>query len=324
MQADPEKILGQFFEEIARAETRQEAEKLRIKYLGRRGGILPKLTKEIPSLPILQRAGLGTKIREVRDKIEKTLENRLKNLTEDTKETPIDVTTPGEKPETGSLHPLTQVIEEVKEIFHYLGFGWTDGPEVETDVYNFQKLNIPPDHPARDIQQTYYLDESRLLRTHTSNMQIRFLEKHGAPTKMLFPGRCYRRDMPDATHLPSFYQIEGLLVDKTANMRQLLGSLDFFAKAFFGEKTKIRVYGHYFPYTEPSIEVEVLRPEKGWVEILGAGMVHPNVLKNANVDPDKYRGWAFGMGPDRLAMIKFGIEDIRVLYKGEIQMLKQF
>ena len=321
---DLNKILSQFNKESHQAQSEKEIEALRIKYLGRKTGILPKLTERIPRLPVAQRKGVGTEIRKLRSQIEDVLYEKAKGKNESAKPSAEDISVPGSKIETGSLHPMTLVIEEVKNIFHFLGFTWDDGPEVESDIYNFQKLNMPPNHPARDVQQTYYINEKIILRTHTSNMQVRYLEKNKPPVRVLFPGRAYRRDMPDATHLPSFYQIEGLLVDNKSSLTDLLGSLDYFAKAYFGKKSKIRVYGHNFPYTEPSIEVEVYHPSKGWIEILGAGMVHPNVLRNAGVDPQKFRGWAFGMGPDRLLMLKYEIADIRTLYNNDIRFLNQF
>ncbi|HEX7456038.1 MAG TPA: phenylalanine--tRNA ligase subunit alpha [Candidatus Nanoarchaeia archaeon] len=324
MKTELEKLLINFKKEIEKIERLEDTETLRVKYLGRKSGLLQKITAQIPKLPTSQRSGIGTMINEIRAQIEHILEEKSAKRKVSGEETYVDVSTPGKKFETGSLHPITLVIEEIKEIFYYLGFTWTDGPEVESDLYNFQKLNMPPDHPARDAQQTYYIDSETLLRTHTSNMQVRFLENHKPPIRVLFPGRCYRRDMPDTTHLPSFYQIEGLLVDDRSKMTDLLGSLDFFAKRFFGKKTKIRVYGHHFPYTEPSIEVEVHHPKKGWIEILGAGMVHPDVLRNGRLDPGKYRGWAFGMGPDRLAMLKYGINNIRILYNNDLRFLNQF
>jgi len=321
---DLSKLLEGSLKEIRQAKDKPELEALRIKYLGRSKGILQRITKEIPSLPVGQRAGIGTKIRRTREKIEGALETAKPSFETAKSGATIDITAPGTKIETGSLHPLTKVIDEIKEIFHYLGFTWIDGPEAESDVYNFQKLNMPPEHPARDVQQTYYIDNDTLLRTHTSSMQVRYMENHKPPIRVLFPGRCYRRDMPDSTHLPSFYQVEGLLIDTQTSLTELLGSLEFFAKQFFGAKTKTRVYGHYFPYTEPSIEIEVYYPKRGWLEILGAGMVHPSVLRNGGINPDKYQGWAFGMGPDRLAMLKYGISDIRILYDNDLRFLNQF
>lgn len=321
---DLDKILLGFRAESQKIKGRDQVEELRIKYLGRKVGILPKITEKIPQLPQAQRSGVGTQVKKIRAEIEDTLTKKISVGVTDHKSFPQDVTIPGQQKDIGSLHPITQVIEEVKDIFHSLGFSWVDGPEVESDEYNFQKLNMPPDHPARDTQQTYYIDDKTLLRTHTSNIQVRYLEKNKPPVRVLAPGRAYRRDMPDATHLPFFYQIEGLLVDDRSSMTELLGSLDFFVKRFFGKNTKTRVYGHNFPYTEPSIEIEVHHPKKGWMEILGAGMVHPKVLQNAQIDPKKYRGWAFGMGPDRLVMLKYGIDDLRVLYDNSIGFLNQF
>ena len=339
MTFDLEDIAKKALEEVDSSKGKEEPAKLRIKYFGRKSGILPKITQEIPNLSAEERAGVGTKIKEVRSKIEQALaaKEQSNSLTKTTEAT--DITTPGKKIEVGTLHPLTKVLNEVKEIFHYLGFTFVEGPEVDIDLYNFQKLNMPPNHPARDVQQTYYIskrnnrrdlreddyiDNELLLRTHTSNMQVRYLENHKPPVRVLFPGRCYRRDMPDATHFPSFYQVEGLAVDKTISMTDLLGSLDFFVRSFFGEKTKMRAYGHHFPYTEPSIEIEIHHPTKGWLEILGAGMVHPAVLNNGGVDLAKYRGFAFGMGVERLAMLKYGIDDIRILFENDLRFLNQF
>ena len=320
-----EEIIKDSLKEISQAKDKDSLEELRVKYLGRKNGLLTEVTKKIPSLSKSKKSGIGTKIKEAQTKITNSLDFKIREIAFSTPvREKIDVTIPGRKVNIGALHPLTLVIEEVKEIFHYLGFGWTDGPEVENDVYNFQKLNIPPDHPARDVQQTYYISDDLLLRTHTSSMQVRYLEKHKPPIRVLFPGRVYRRDMPDATHYPAFFQIEGLLVGDSVKMTDLLGILDFFAKNFFGKGSKIRVYGHHFPYTEPSIEVEVYYPRKGWLEILGAGMVHPNVLKEGGVNPLKYSGWAFGVGADRLAMIKYDIDDIRTLFSNDLRFLKQF
>jgi len=308
-----------------------ELETLRIKYLGRKQGIITELFKEIPSLSLAQKKKLVPQLNKLKNEVESLLANAVVESRQEAKIKKVsnsvsdsDPTVPGIKPQVGHEHPTIKVINEIKEIFHYLGFGWQDGPEVEFDLYNFQKLRLHKDHPARDTQQTYYLSEETLLRTQTSNMQIRYMEAHKPPIRMLFPGRVYRREQIDATHLPSFYQVEGLLVDDKTTMTDLIGSLDFFARKLFGEKTKIRVYGHHFPYTEPSIEIEVLHSSGRWLEILGAGMIHPEVLKNCGIDPKKYRGWAFGMGPERIAMLKYGIEDIRLFYSGEMAFLGEF
>lgn len=326
-------IEQQFKEEVQKIDSSGALENLRIKYLGRKSGIVTELLAEIPKLPLAERKKLAPEI----IKLKKTLGEVLSKIilktkdgrpaqstTEDQFDWEIDPSLVLGKSQAGHPHPTQLVIHEIKEIFHYLGFGWQDGPEVELDIYNFQKLRLHKDHPARDTQQTYYLSEDILLRTQTSSMQIRYMESHKPPLRMLFPGRVYRREQIDATHLPAFYQIEGLLVDQTTNLTELLGTLDFFAKKMFGSGTKTRIYGHHFPYTEPSIEVEVLFEGRKWLEIMGAGMVHPEVLKNCGIDPKKYRGWAFGMGPERIAMIKYGIEDIRLFYSNNLNFLEQF
>src|SRR3990167_10533546 len=211
MRIDLDKILSNFYEEARNVETPKDVDRLRVKYLGRRGGLLVKITQEIPNLPVSKRRGIGSKVAQVRAAIEASLTDKTGSESRKI-ESYIDVTTPGKKTEVGSLHPLTLVIEEVKEIFHYLGFSWAEGPEVESDLYNFQKLNIPRDHPARDVQQTYYISSDLLLRTHTSNMQVRYMLENKPPIRVLFPGRVFRREMPDATHYPAFFQIEGLMV----------------------------------------------------------------------------------------------------------------
>jgi phenylalanyl-tRNA synthetase alpha chain len=323
MVLDIKNVETKALKEISQSKSNKSLESLRIKYLGRKSGVLPKITRQISKFPKEQRDGVGTEINNLKAKLESLLTQKT-NPEIATKETGFDITTPGKQIDTGSVHPITMVMDTVKEIFHSLGFSWIDGPEVELDAYNFQKLNMPPNHPARDVQQTYYIDRELLLRTHTSSMQVRYMENHKPPIRVLFPGRCYRRDMPDSTHLPSFYQIEGLLVDDVSQMSDLVGTLDYFVKSFFGKNTKTRVYGHHFAYTEPSIEMEVYYPGKGWLEVLGAGMVNPIVLKNGHIDPNKFRGWAFGMGPDRLALLKYGIGDIRILYNNDIRFLSQF
>jgi phenylalanyl-tRNA synthetase alpha chain len=314
--------------EIESVNTPKEVENLRIKYLGRKSGQLTLLLKKIPTLKIEERKTVGQLANEVKRSVEEALgakESQLNQGRVEVKKAWLDVTAPAILPSVGHPHPLTKVIEEAKDIFRYLGFTSVEGPEAESDEYNFQKLLLHKDHPARDVQSTYYLSEEILLRTQTSPMQIRYMETHRPPIRIISPGRVYRRDAIDATHLPGFYQMEGLLVDQQASLSDLIGVLNFFVKRIFGEKTKMRVYGHHFPYTEPSIEAEVYHEKLGrWIEILGAGMVHPEVLRNVNLDPDQFRGWAFGMGPDRLAMIKYGIDDMRLFYNGDLRFLKQF
>lgn len=321
--------------EVDRSQNQAEIEEIRIRYLGRKQGLITNLFSEIPTLSIEKKRKLVPLINGLKVEAEKLLKKASKESGASNQKQIgttalkpdiylLDPTIPAGKTEIGHKHPTLKIIDEIKEIFHYLGFGWTDGPEVELDLYNFQKLRLHKDHPARDTQQTYYINEEVLLRTQTSSMQVRYMEGHKPPMRMLFPGRVYRREQLDATHLPAFYQIEGLLVDKKTTMTDLIGVLDFFAKKMFGAQTKIRIYGHHFPYTEPSIEVEVLAKNGKWLEILGAGMVHPEVLKNCGIDPKIYRGFAFGMGPERIAMLKYGIEDIRLFYSNDMNFLEQF
>ena len=320
---------------LNRVKSKEEFENLRIHYFGRKKGILTQLASDLPNLSDKEKRKWGPKFNQLKQDLSSLFEKKEKSLLlieekhKDKKKVlhdnlPFDPTVPGRKLAVGHIHPLTQIIDEVKDIFHYLGFSWVDGPEVETDEYNFQKLLIHKDHPSRDVQQTYYINDELLLRTHTSPMQIRYMEKHSPPIRIISPGRAYRRDMPDATHLPDFLQIEGLLIDEKTALTDLLGVLDFFVKRLFGPKSKVRFYGHNFPYTEPSVEVEVYHKKRGWIEILGSGMVHPDVLRNGGIDPEKYIGWAFGMGPDRLAMLRYGIDDIRLLYSGDLRFLEQF
>lgn len=324
------KIEQDFKTQHKKATTAEELEELKIRYLGRKQGLIQKLYSEIPQLSLDKKKSLVPELNSLKQEMESVLSHRKPTTKQvsDAKDVSdfykIDPTSPGLTPNIGHPHPTIQIIDEIKEIFAYLGFDWMDGPEVEFDSYNFQKLRLHKDHPARDTQQTYYISDDVLLRTQTSSMQIRYMEEHKPPLRMLFPGRVYRREQLDATHLPAFYQIEGLLVSAETKMTDLIGVLDYFAKKMFGDKTKVRFYGHHFPYTEPSIEVEVLYKNGKWLEILGAGMVHPEVLKNCNIDPKKYRGWAFGMGPERIAMLKYGIEDIRLFYSNDRRFLDQF
>lgn len=321
--------------QLGKTKSPDEVEKIRIEYLGRKNGLVMELFSQIPKLSLNQKRTLVPLLNQFRLKVESLIASQNTgskasnlpkiNLTSENRDIyTLDPTIPAPKTQIGRSHPTLKIIDEIKEIFHYLGFSWEDGPEIEFDSYNFQKLRLHKDHPARDTQQTYYIDEEVLLRTQTSSMQIRYMEKHNPPLRMLFPGRVYRREQIDATHLPAFYQLEGLLVDKKTTMTELIGVLDFFVKKMFGPETKTRIYGHHFPYTEPSIEVEVLHKNGKWLEILGAGMVHPEVLKNCQIDPKIYRGWAFGMGPERIAMLKYGIEDIRLFYANELTFLEQF
>ena len=246
----------------------------------------------------------------------------------------IDVTAPGAHYPDGHLHPVTLIYKELFEIGKSLGFSIATGPEVENDWYNFEALNFPPDHPARDTQDSFFFTDSVLLRTHTSPVQVRYMEKHQPPIRIIVPGRTYRRDS-DATHTPMFHQLEGLLIDEKTNVAELKGTLEAFVRGIFGQDRNIRLRPHFFPFTEPSFEVDISCglcggkgcrscKNSGWLEVLGAGMVHPNVLRSGGIDPEKYQGFAFGMGIERLAMLKYGVDDMRMLYEGDLRLVEQF
>jgi len=236
---------------------------------------------------------------------------------------PLDVSLPGRGRAAGSLHPITLALQEIESVFTRMGYKVVEGPEVEHDFYNFEALNIPRDHPARDIQDTLYLGGDWLLRTHTSPVQIRTMQAQEPPLAIIVPGRVYRRDTPDATHTPSFVQCEGLVVDKNITMADLKGTLDHFAKALFGSQTKTRLRPGYFPFTEPSAEMDA-NSGSGWIEMLGCGMVHPAVFEAVGYDPEVWQGFAFGMGVDRIAALRYGIEDIRIFYENDTRFLRQF
>ncbi|MBD9158439.1 MAG: phenylalanine--tRNA ligase subunit alpha [Clostridiales bacterium] len=334
-----EEIKKQSIKEIENCTTQKELNELKVKYLGKKGELTTVL-RGMGALAPEERPIIGGLVNQVRDKLnelftekeenfkKKELEKRL--LTEK-----IDITEPSKKIELGSLHPITQIIKEVEEIFLGMGYKIADGPEVEKAIYNFDKLNTPPDHPARDIQDTFYITDDVVLRSQTSPVQARVMENQEPPIKIICPGAVYRSDSVDATHSPVFHQIEGLVVDKNISMTDLKGTLEMFAKKCLGENTKIRFRPHHFPFTEPSAEADVscfvcggkgcrVCKGEGWIELLGCGMVHPNVFKNCGIDPDVYTGFAFGFGVERIAMAKFGIEDMRLLYENDVRFLKQF
>jgi phenylalanyl-tRNA synthetase alpha chain len=252
-----------------------------------------------------------------------------------TREVPRDLTLPGNRQPLGSLHPVMQMQREIEEIFLNLGFRIESGPEIETTYYNFDALNIPESHPSRDDWDTLYIDAKTVLRTHTSPVQIRSMEKYGAPLHIIIPGKCYRHDSPDASHSPMFHQIEGLAIASDITFADLKGTLDFFAKKLFGEKIRTRFQPSFFPFTEPSGEVSIscifcggdgcrVCKESGWIEVMGCGMVHPQVLRNGGIDPEKYTGWAFGLGVDRFAMMKYDINDIQLFFQSDVRFLRQF
>ncbi|HHW31810.1 MAG TPA: phenylalanine--tRNA ligase subunit alpha [Clostridiaceae bacterium] len=325
--------------ELSLISTMQELDSFRIKYLGKKGE-LTQVLRGMGALSPEERPVIGQYANEVREYIEDKLELRKKELAEKEKEIKlknevIDVTMPGRRKVLGKKHPLSIVMDEIKEVFIGMGYEIAEGPEVEYDYYNFEALNIPKGHPARDTQDTFYITENILLRTQTSPVQIRVMENKKPPIKIICPGRVYRSDAVDATHSPIFHQVEGLVVDKGVTMGDLVGTLRLFAQKLFGEETKIRLRPHHFPFTEPSAEVDVscwscggkgcrTCKGEGWIEILGAGMVHPKVLRICGIDPDVYSGFAFGLGVERTAMGKFIIDDMRLMYENDLRFLKQF
>ncbi|SFH58698.1 phenylalanyl-tRNA synthetase, alpha subunit [Tindallia magadiensis] len=317
----------------------KEVEDIRVKYLGKKGA-LTEVLRSMGSLPKEERPVVGQIANEVRESLEKAISETKERIHSEameerlTKEI-IDVTMPGNPPVRGSRHPLTQALDELKEVFIGMGFTVVEGPEVETVSNNFDMLNAPPNHPSRDFSDTFYINEDTILRTQTSPVQVRVMKQNKPPIRVISPGRCFRNDTPDATHSPMFNQLEGLVIDEKSTLGDLKGSLEIFAKHLFGEHTRTKFRPHYFPFTEPSAEVDVtcfkcqgkgcpMCKGSGWIEMLGSGMVHPNVLKNCGIDPEKYSGWAFGMGIDRIAMQKYGIDDIRLLYENDIRFLNQF
>lgn len=328
-------------DKIRAASDLKELEEIRVAYLGKKGPITEVL-RGMGKLPKEERPKIGQLANEVRGVITEKLEEKQGWLEEEQveqqlAEETLDVTLPGRPVKQGNPHPLTAVIEEIEDLFIGMGFSVAEGPQVETDHYNFEAMNIPKNHPARDMQDTFYLTEDILLRTHTSPVQARTMEKHQGkgPVKVICPGKTYRRDADDATHSHQFMQIEGLVVDENIRLSDLKGTLTIFAKKIFGEEREVRFRANYFPFTEPSAEMDISCSQcggkgcrvckgTGWIEILGSGMVHPNVLRMSGFDPEKYTGFAFGMGPERIAMLKYGIEDIRHFYSSDVRFLRQF
>jgi phenylalanyl-tRNA synthetase alpha chain len=339
MKEEIAKIKESSIQEIGNCKEEKELNELKVKYLGKKGELTAVL-RGMENLSPEERPVIGSLVNQVRDELEaliqeKEKEFKKKELERKLETENIDVTEPSKKVNLGSLHPITQIIDEVEEIFLGMGYQIADGPEVEKAIYNFDKLNTPPDHPARDLQDTFYITEDIVLRSQTSPVQARVMENQKPPIKIICPGAVYRSDSVDATHSPVFHQIEGLVVDKNISMTDLKGTLDMFAKKCLGENTKIRFRPHHFPFTEPSAEADVscfvcggkgckVCKGEGWIELLGCGMVHPNVLKNCGIDPEEYSGFAFGFGVERIAMAKFGIEDMRLLFENDVRFLKQF
>lgn len=339
MQDNLMQILQEAKEQAEKITSLPEAEELRIRLMGKKGKLVEVL-RSMGSLDAEKRKEMGKIANEVRDQIEEILDKKFEMLKELQKTAKfasevIDVTEPGKLYDLGVKHPITITIDEITKIFMSMGFSVTEGPEVETVFMNFDALNAPKNHPSRDMTDTFYISESTVLRTQTSPVQVRTLLTKEPPLRVISPGRCFRCDTPDATHSPMFHQVEGLVVGEGVSMSDLKGTLDTFAKQLFGSSTRTKFRPHYFPFTEPSAELDVscfkcggagcrVCKGSGWIEILGCGMVHPNVLKVGGVDTEKYTGFAFGMGVERIAMLMYEVDDIRLFYENDVRFLKQF
>ena len=339
MKAELEAIAKQALEELKGAQDLKVLDAVRVKYLGTKGE-LTAILKQMGKLSAEERPVIGQLANQVRADIEQMLEQTKTDLEAKALDIrlageTLDVTLPGQKKPLGKKHPLTIVLDELKEIVVGMGFEIATGPEVELDYYNFEALDIPKDHPSRDTQDTFYISDNILLRTQTSPVQIRTMEKQKPPIRVISPGRVYRSDALDATHSPLFHQVEGLVVDKGITMADLKGTLEVFVKRLYGDSTVVRFRPHHFPFTEPSAELDVqcfhchgegcsLCKGEGWIEILGCGMVHPQVLLNCGIDPEEYSGFAFGLGLERMVMMRYGIDDLRLFYDNDVRFLKQF
>ena len=320
------KLKEQALLEISTASDLKHLDQLRVDYLGKKGRLTEQL-KMLGKLPAEERPKAGQIINDVKIAIQNALEERKKifkdeQLKEIIEEGYVDVTLPGKGIGRAGLHPITLTMQRIETLFQQIGFEVVDGPEVEDDYHNFEALNIPEYHPARAMHDTFYFGDGRLLRTHTSSVQIRVMQNDTPPFRFIAPGRVYRCDS-DMTHTPMFHQVEGVIVDEIVTFSQLKGLLINFLEIFFEKKLKTRFRPSYFPFTEPSAEVDIMS-EQGWLEILGCGMVHPNVLENVGIDPEKYMGLAFGMGVERLAMLYYGVEDLRLFFDNDLQFLEQF
>ena len=339
LREDLESLRQEAPSELANATSEQELEDWRVQVLGRKGR-LTGLLKGLGSLSPEERPAVGQLANEVKEALQAAFDARLVEVAAQTGQQAlererVDVTLPGRPVQLGGLHPITQIMQEIVGIFSKLGFQVVEGPEVEWDSYNFEALNIPEDHPARDMWDTFYVTDKMILRTHTSPVQIRAMEKLQPPVRVIAPGKCYRYEAVDATHESMFYQIEGLAVDKNITLADLKGTLTAFAKQMFGAERKTRFRVDYFPFVEPGVEMAMdcfqcngggcrLCKGTGWIEIMGAGMVHPKVLERVGYDPSVYTGFAFGMGPERIAMLKYGVDDIRLFYGNDLRFLRQF
>lgn len=339
MREELEKIKAEALRQIEASSALETLNDIRIAYLGKKGK-LTSVLKSMKDVAAEERPNVGQMVNEARELIESRLEETRAALAKRAREEQlklevIDVTLPAQKADIGHSHPITIALKEVERIFVGMGYEVVEGPEVEYDEYNFEKLNIPANHPAKDEQDTFYINKEILLRTHTSPVQARVMEQGRLPIRMIAPGRVFRSDEVDATHSPSFHQVEGLVIDRHITFADLKGTLAEFARELFGENTKVKFRPHHFQFTEPSAEVDVtcfkcsgkgcrFCKGTGWIEILGCGMVHPNVLTMCGIDPDAYSGFAFGVGLERIALLKYEIDDMRLLYENDIRFLKQF
>ncbi len=340
-----EELASKAFDELGRVTDVSELEVWRIRYLGRKSSLI-QILRSLATLPLKERRLVGARANELKNALEAAFTEKKSNLERSLalslQRESLDITLPGQRVSLGRLHPTTQILEEICDIFSSMGFQVVEGPEVEWDYYNFEALNMPVDHPARDMFATLWVDSGTeagdkpmLLRTHTSPVQIRVMEKSRPPIRIIAPGRVYRYEATDATHEWMFYQVEGLAVDKNITLADLKGTLFEFARRLFGEERKCRFRCDYFPFVEPGVEVAIdclvcrgagcrLCGNSGWIEILGAGMVHPEVLRRVDIDPEVYSGFAFGMGVERIPILRYGIEDIRLFYSNDLRFLRQF
>lgn len=311
---------------IAAAADLAALERIRVAYLGKKG-VLTQRLKQLGELPAALRPQAGQEVNAARDRVQSLLKARRHELEQQTLDQRLrverlDVTLPGRGQRPGGLHPVTQTLRRIRLLFTQIGFEVIEGPEIEDDYHNFTALNIPPEHPARAMHDTFYVEGGLLLRTHTSPVQIRVMRERPPPLRFIAPGRVYRRDS-DMTHIPMFHQVEGLVIDEQVTFAELKGVLADFLRVFFERELELRFRPSYFPFTEPSAEVDIMG-ETGWLEVLGCGMVHPQVLENVGIDSERYTGYAFGMGVERLAMLRHGINDIRILFENDLRFLEQF
>ncbi|HEC13787.1 MAG TPA: phenylalanine--tRNA ligase subunit alpha [Acidiferrobacteraceae bacterium] len=338
MALELDSVLEQVMGELADAKDLTSLEALRVKLLGKKGVLTAQL-QQLGKLPPEQRPAAGQQINQAKKKFQDALEGRRSQLESSALEQKLaaqglDVTLPGRNGQTGGLHPITRTLRRLESLFTHMGFKVADGPEIEDDFHNFEALNIPPDHPARAMHDTFYLPDGHLLRTHTSPVQVRFMQTHEPPFQIIAPGRVYRCDS-DVTHTPMFHQIEGLVVGEDVSFAQLKGVIIDFLEKFFESELKVRFRPSFFPFTEPSAEVDIscvmcsgkgcrICSRTGWLEVLGCGMVHPNVFRHCGIDGDKYSAFAFGLGVERLTMLRYGVDDLRLFFENDLQFLKQF